>query len=114
MKSIFQNRILVGAIVASHAALLAVRFTAADAFKLKPTDPTLEVILVNAKPLKPEGSGASQNSATLKIIERSAPFGRFLENMRSSGKDDVWELISTFEFTRAGSLEAKLMGGNNK
>lgn len=54
MKSIFQNRILVGAIVTSHAALLAVRFTAADEFKLKPTDPTLEVILVNAKPLKPE------------------------------------------------------------
>ncbi len=54
------------------------------------------------------------DSATLKIIERSAPFGRFQENMNSSGKDDVWEWISTFEFIRAGSLEAKLIGGNNQ
>lgn len=52
--------------------------------------------------------------ATLKIIERSAPFGRFPENMRSSGKDDVWEVISTFEFTREGLLEAQLMGGANQ
>ncbi|MEO6922069.1 MAG: TonB C-terminal domain-containing protein [Collimonas sp.] len=299
MKSFFQNRILVGAIVASvvaHAALLAVRFAAPEAFKLKPTDPALEVILVNAKhntkPVKPEalaqanldGGGnadagraksplpdmrksedgdnvqstkrrieqleqqqqqmlaqmnkqtplkmpvldeqdkASDNTpqpngkdlvesakaiarkeaeiakniddynkrpkktqitpstravgyaayykafqdrveklgtlnfprkngrnlygklvvyipiyqdgslyvkeggarierssgnrdldaATLKIIERSAPFGRFPENMRSSGKDDVWEVISTFEFTREGQLEAQLMGGVNQ
>jgi protein TonB len=32
-----------------HAALLAVRFVAPDAFKLQPADPGLEVILVNAK-----------------------------------------------------------------
>ncbi len=299
VKSIFQHRILIGAIVASvvaHAALLAVRFTTSDAFKLKPTDPTLEVILVNAKhstkPIKPEalaqanldgggnadagraksplpdlrksedgdnlmatkrrieqleqqqqqmlaqmhketalrlaanseqnkvsdntpkpngsdliesakaiarkeaeiskniddynkrpkktqitpstravgyaayykafqdrveklgtlnfpkkngrnlygklvvyipiyqdgsiytkeggprierGSGNPDlDSATLKIIERAAPFGRFPENKRSSGKEDVWELISTFEFTREGSLEAKLMGDHNQ
>ncbi|MBC7456290.1 MAG: TonB family protein [Massilia sp.] len=35
--------------VVLHAALLAVRFVAPDAFKLEPTDPGLEVILVNAK-----------------------------------------------------------------
>lgn len=35
-----------------HAALLAVRFAAPDAFQLKPTDPGLEVILVNAKHAK--------------------------------------------------------------
>ncbi len=195
MKSIFQNRLLVSSIVASvtaHAALLAVRFTAADVFKLEPTDPTLEAILVNMKhrtnPLKSQalaqaslGGGGNADagraklslpdmrtsedgdnlmatkyrieqleqqqqmlaqmhketplnfptkngpnlygrlvvhipiyqdgslytgeggvriepssgnpelcSATLKIIERSTPFGRFSENMRSSGKDDVW------------------------
>ena len=33
----------------AHAALLAVRFVAPDAFALKPVDPGLEVILVNAK-----------------------------------------------------------------
>jgi protein TonB len=35
--------------VVAHAALLAVRFVAPDAFKLEPADPGLEVILVNAK-----------------------------------------------------------------
>ena len=44
--------------VVAHAALLAVRFVAPDAFKLQPADPGLEVILVNAKhaqrPLKAE------------------------------------------------------------
>ncbi len=52
MKSLPENRILVGAIgisVLAHAVLLAVHFGAPDAFKFKPTDPSLEVILVNAK-----------------------------------------------------------------
>lgn len=52
MKSLFQNRILATAVtlsVLAHAALLAVHFTAPEAFKFKPTDPGLEVILVNAK-----------------------------------------------------------------
>lgn len=52
MKSLFQNRILVIAVTFSvlvHAALLAVSFAAPEAFKFKPTDPGLEVILVNAK-----------------------------------------------------------------
>ena len=35
--------------VVAHAALLAVRFVAPDAFKIQPADPGLEVILVNAK-----------------------------------------------------------------
>ncbi len=35
--------------VVAHAALLAVRFVAPDAFKIEPADPGLEVILVNAK-----------------------------------------------------------------
>lgn len=38
--------------VVAHAALLAVRFVAPDAFVLKPADPGLEVILVNAKHVK--------------------------------------------------------------
>jgi protein TonB len=38
--------------VLAHAALLAVRFVAPDAFKLEPADPGLEVILVNAKHAK--------------------------------------------------------------
>jgi protein TonB len=38
--------------VVAHAALLAVRFVAPDAFRLEPADPGLEVILVNAKHAK--------------------------------------------------------------
>ena len=41
--------IAIGVSLLAHAALLAVRFVAPDAFALKPVDPGLEVILVNAK-----------------------------------------------------------------
>lgn len=42
----------IGISVVAHAVLLAVRFVAPDAFVLKPADPGLEVILVNAKHAK--------------------------------------------------------------
>ena len=41
--------IAIAASVALHAALLTVRFVAPEVFELKPADPGLEVILVNAK-----------------------------------------------------------------
>jgi protein TonB len=41
--------IAVAVSVLAHASLLAVRFAAPDAFRLQPTDPGLEVILVNAR-----------------------------------------------------------------
>ena len=44
--------IAIAASVVLHAALLAVRFVAPDAFRLQPADPGLEVILVNAKHAK--------------------------------------------------------------
>jgi len=52
VKFVIENRLLTIAVAASvlvHAALLAVHFAAPDAFRLKPDDPGLEVILVNAK-----------------------------------------------------------------
>ncbi|QRX80986.1 energy transducer TonB [Glaciimonas sp. PAMC28666] len=61
VKPFTQNRILYIAIAISvlvHGALLAVRFTLPAPARIKPTDPALEVILVNAKsqsaPLKAE------------------------------------------------------------
>ena len=61
MKSFQQNRFLytaIGISLLAHAALLAVRFVAPPPNLAKPTDPGLEVILVNAKhknaPLKAE------------------------------------------------------------
>ena len=41
--------VAIGVSVVLHAALLAVRFVAPDSFRMAPTDPGLEVILVNAK-----------------------------------------------------------------
>jgi len=51
------------------------------------------------------------DSAALRIVRRAAPFGRFPTNMRTSGKDDVWEIITRFKFTRDDALEAELRGG---
>jgi len=51
---------------------------------------------------------ADLDSAALDIIERSAPFSRFPESLRSVGKKDVWEIISTLEFTRDGELSLSL------
>jgi protein TonB len=59
--SVQENRFLIIAMavsVAAHAAMLTVHFVAPKEFKVEPTDPSLEVILVNAKhaqkPLKAE------------------------------------------------------------
>lgn len=59
------------------------------------------------------GSGnAALDRAAVRIVRRSAPFGRFPEKMRSTDKDDVWEIITRFKFTREDSLEAELRGTN--
>ncbi|OGS94017.1 MAG: energy transducer TonB [Gallionellales bacterium RBG_16_56_9] len=50
--------------------------------------------------------------AALRIVSRAAPFGRFPPNMRSAGKDDVWEVITRFNFTREEGLKAELRGSN--
>lgn len=51
------------------------------------------------------------DNAALRIVRRAAPFGRFPPNMRTAGKDDVWEVITRFKFTREDALEAQLRGG---
>ncbi|RJG05107.1 energy transducer TonB [Noviherbaspirillum cavernae] len=51
------------------------------------------------------------DEAAKRIVRRSAPFGKFPQNMRSAGKDDVWVLVTNFKFTREGGLEANLRGG---
>jgi protein TonB len=55
------------------------------------------------------GSKALDNAA-LRIVRRAAPFGRFKANMRSTDKDDVWEVITHFKFTREAELETELRG----
>ncbi len=50
------------------------------------------------------------DAAALEIVRRSAPFGRFPDNMRSSGRDDVWEIITRFNFTRDDALETETRG----
>ncbi len=56
---------------------------------------------------------AALDREAIRIVRRSAPFGRFPSKMRSDGKDDVWELITRFKFTRDNALEAELSGGKN-
>jgi protein TonB len=50
------------------------------------------------------------DKAALHIVRRTAPFGRFPENMRTPGKDDVWEIITTFKFTRDEALQTETRG----
>jgi protein TonB len=63
-----QNRPLMFAVAISllaHAALLAVRFVAPDAFRLEPADPGLEVILVNARHAKAPSKAEALAQANL-------------------------------------------------
>jgi protein TonB len=53
------------------------------------------------------------DEAALRIVRRAAPFGRFPENMRTSGKDDVWEIITRFKFTRDDAVQTELRGGSS-
>ena len=48
--------------------------------------------------------------ASLRIVRRAAPFGRFPPNMRSTDKDDVWEIITRFKFTREDALQTETRG----
>lgn len=51
------------------------------------------------------------DAAAIRIVERSAPFGKFPQNMRTIGRDDVWIVVTKFKFTREGGIEANLRGG---
>jgi protein TonB len=51
------------------------------------------------------------DEAAMRIVRRSAPFGRFPPNMLSSDKDDLWVIITTFKFTRDDKLQADMNGG---
>ncbi|MGE5623228.1 MAG: TonB C-terminal domain-containing protein [Bacillota bacterium] len=53
------------------------------------------------------------DEAAKRIIRLSAPFGAFPQNMRSSGKDDVWVMTALFDFTREGALQARMQEGVN-
>ena len=53
---------------------------------------------------------AELDKAALAIVRRSAPFGRFPPKMLSSDKDDLWVIITRFNFTREEKLEAELSG----
>ena len=56
---------------------------------------------------------AALDNAAMRIVRRAAPFGVFPANMRSSEKEDVWEIITRFKFTREDALQTELRGGNN-
>jgi protein TonB len=58
------------------------------------------------------GNKALDNAA-LRIVRRAAPFDPFQSSMRSTDKNDVWEVITHFKFTREEGLETELRGGAN-
>lgn len=51
------------------------------------------------------------DEAAMRIVRRSAPFGKFPPNMLSSDRDDLWVIITTFKFTREDKLQADMSGG---
>lgn len=51
------------------------------------------------------------DEAAMRIVRRSAPFGKFPPNMLSNDRDDLWVIITTFKFTRDDKLQADLSGG---
>lgn len=53
------------------------------------------------------------DAAAVRIARRAGPFGRFPANMRSTDKDDVWEIVTRFKFTRDDALQTDLRGGSN-
>jgi protein TonB len=59
-----------------------------------------------------KGSGTpALDKAALAIVRRAAPFGKFPRNMRTSGRNDVWVVVTRFRFTRQQKLEAELTEG---
>jgi protein TonB len=57
-----------------------------------------------------KGSGSpALDKAALAIVRRAAPFGKFPRNMRSSGRNDVWVVVTRFRFTHQQKLEADAM-----
>ena len=48
------------------------------------------------------------DKAALDIVRRAAPFGAFPQNMRSTGQDDLWIVITRFTFTREEKVKAQL------
>ena len=53
------------------------------------------------------------DAAAKNIVRRSAPFGVFAKSMRSTDKNDVWIMTTSFKFTRDDALEATLRGSSN-
>ncbi|MFI4940447.1 MAG: TonB C-terminal domain-containing protein [Burkholderiales bacterium] len=53
------------------------------------------------------------DKAALRIVRQAMPFGPFPANMRSARKDDLWEVITRFKFTREEGLETELRGGGH-
>ncbi|NUU02074.1 TonB C-terminal domain-containing protein [Herbaspirillum robiniae] len=58
--------------------------------------------------VKTSSGNAALDQAAVAIVRRSAPFGRFPENMRTTGKDDVWEIVTRFRFTRDQGLQTQI------
>ncbi|WP_050469755.1 TonB C-terminal domain-containing protein [Herbaspirillum chlorophenolicum] len=61
--------------------------------------------------VKTSSGNPALDQAAVAIVRRSAPFGRFPDNMRTTGRDDVWEIVTRFRFTRDQGLQAQFGAG---
>ena len=51
------------------------------------------------------------DAAALHIVRMAAPFKHIPANMRTGDKDQVWEMVTHFNFTREAALETELRSG---
>ena len=60
--------------------------------------------------IEKSSGNSALDSAALRIVRRSAPFGAFPKNMRSTDRADCWVAVTSFKFTREQVLETELKG----
>ena len=60
--------------------------------------------------IEKSSGNADLDKAALAIVRRSAPFGAFPRNMRSTDKDDLWVVFTRFTFNRKDKMEVQLRG----
>lgn len=54
---------------------------------------------------------AALDAAAIAIVRRAAPFGGFPPSLRRDGREQVWEIITRFAFTREQLLETSAVRG---
>lgn len=54
------------------------------------------------------------DAAALAIVRRASPFGRLPATLPHDGREQVWEIVARFSFTREQQLETQALGGSRE